>query len=179
MHPDIVSDTWIFIITLVSWSHGPKGSGEADGYLQPPKAQVEVGCQNQVISLAWESHLAKDLAFELHFHLSEILPLFPRSLLALRNHSCWSCLVPPTRTIQQQGYLDDKVLRASPFSRVSLGLTSRLLVSFSTILCPVNIALFLFRRLKRNKSKRKKKTKNPALLQAQNPLLCLYPGRWR
>lgn len=110
MHPHTVSDTSIFINTIISWSHGFGGRVRRSREIMPdPKAQVEVKCQNQVTAsskerdLVKDLDLGKDLVFEPHFHLSEILPLFPRSLPALRSNSCWSCLVPPACTALQFG----------------------------------------------------------------------------
>lgn len=81
--------------------------------------------QTESQPLAREKDLARDIAFEHHLHFSEILPLFPRSLLTLRNHSCWRCLVPPPCITLQRGCHDDKVLRPRcrpiPFPRVSFG----------------------------------------------------------
>ena len=73
------------------------------------------GCQIEL-----QKDLAKDLTFEHHHHFSEILPLFPRSLLTVRHHSChdvW-CHLPTS-------YSNDEVLRPrcrpTPSPRVFFG----------------------------------------------------------
>lgn len=158
MHPNTVSDTWIFIVTIVSWSRGSRGRGrEAGGQNLDPKAQVEVGCQKQGIVLNGEGDLAKDLVFEPHFHLSEILPLFPRSLLAPRKPSGWSCLVPPACTTLPCGFSGPRC-RSILCSRLSWGLTPRLcFYQHYSWTAPRNMPLFSsFRSVKSNKNKQTK-----------------------
>lgn len=142
MHPNTVFDTWIFAVTIVSWSRGSRGrAGGAGGQGQDPKAQVEAGCQKQGLVSNGEGDLAKDLVFEPDFHLSEILPLFPRSLLALREPSGWSFLVPPAYTTLTWGFSGPRC-RSVLCIRLSWALTPRLCFISTTLYCTTNTPLF-------------------------------------